>query len=71
MFLTNQREDFLLTLSNFKAERSEDYKNGLKALFPSEGNPFESDVDKSTFLKSFLRNLRIFLEQQMEKATAP
>ena len=69
MSLATQREDFLLTFKNFTASKVEDYKSQLSQLFPSGTNLFESDQDKSNFLKSFLRNLRLFLEGQMEKTT--
>ena len=69
MSLSTQIEEFLLTLKGFTAQKVEDYKSQLNLLFPSGTKPFESDQDKSNFLKSFLRNLRIFLKEQMEKST--
>lgn len=69
MALSTQRENFLITLSEFKESKSGDYKAKLTALFPNAPNFFESENEKTSFLKSFLRNLRIFIEKQMAKAT--
>lgn len=69
MSLVNQREDFLETLDTFTAQRVDEYKNNLTQLFPAEGTKFESDQERSNFIKSFLRKIRLFLKIQMEATT--
>ena len=69
MSVANQKEDFLETLDAFTAQRVDEYKNNLTQLFPAEGNKFENDQERSNFIKSFLRKIRLFLKIQMEATT--
>lgn len=59
-----------MTLHSFQASEAENYKNALILLFPAGEESFESDTDRSDFRKSFLWNVRIFLERQMSKTTS-
>lgn len=63
------REDFLESLDAFTAQRADEYRNTLTQLFPAEGSKFENDQERSNFIKSFLRKIRLFLRIQMEATT--
>jgi len=63
------REDFLESLDAFTAQKADEYRNTLTQLFPAEGSKFENDQERSHFIKSFLRKIRLFLRIQMEATT--
>jgi len=62
------KESFLNSLLDFKAEDIEAYKTRAETLFPKGGTFFESNDDKLNFVRNYMRNLRLFLEKQMENS---